>query len=166
MPAFDVTDLLLQDYTPALKNLWKISFPNIAGIQIPAYLAKTAQRPTWSFEEWEINYMTQRRYGAGKLTVEPFECTLNEPIDMAASKALLAWSNLIQEMTTGLRGYVSMYKKDITVELLDGLKNSVQKWTLVGAWPLNIRGGDLDYADGTPLDITLTIKFDIPRLEY
>ena len=166
MPSFDVNDLLLQDYTPAVRNLWKLSFPNIAGQQIPAFLAKTANRPSWTFDEWQIDYISQRRFGAAKVTFDPFECTLVESIDAIASKALLTWVNLIQEFTTGLRGYVSMYKKDVTVELLDGLKNSVQKWTLKGAWPQTARLGDMDYTDGTPLEITLTLRYDIPKLEY
>ena len=75
--------------------MWKISFPSIAGVQIPAFLAKTAQRPNWSFEEWQIDYMSQIRYGAGKLVYEPMEVTLVESIDMSASQGFIAWSNLI-----------------------------------------------------------------------
>ena len=167
MPKFDVTDFLMQDYTPLNKNLWKFTFPNLVGnIKIPSFLCKTASRPKWAFEETEIDYMTQKRYVAGKLTYEPMEVALMEPIDTTLTQAILAWSNLIQEVSTGVRGYTSMYKKDCILELLDGLENVVQKWTLRGSWPANTNLGDLDYSTGEPIEATISIRFDKPLLDF
>ena len=166
MPKFDVNDLLMRDYTPAAKNMWRVSFPNLANIQIPAFLAESFGRPKWSFEEHEINYMSKKRYVAGKLSYEPLSVVLYEPIDMSASTALIAWLSLVQEIRTGLRSYVSAYKKDVVLELLDGVKNVTQKWTLKGSWPINPDFGDLDYTTGEPLKITLSLRFDEPILEF
>lgn len=166
MPNFDVSDLLVQDYTPAVKNLWKITFPNIVGIQIPSFLAKTAQRPNWTFEDNVIDYMSQKRYYAGKVEFQPFECMLIEPADTSLTEAIMAWTSLVQEFGTGVRGYVSMYKKPVTLELLDGVKLSIQKWVLNGAWISSTNLGDLDYTDGNTVDVTLTIRYDFPVLIY
>jgi len=160
MPKFDLSDLQVQDYTPAVQNLWKVTFPNILGIKIPSFAIKTAKRPGWSFEEYTIDYMGSKRYGAGKLEYETWEFTSNEPIDISVTKGLIAWSSLIQEFNTNKRGYVSLYKKPITVEILDGFENVINKWVLEGAWPVSVDGGSLDYTSGEPIEVSCTLRFD------
>ena len=166
MPKIDFDDLILQDYTPAVQNLWKVTFPNILGIKIPSFTIKTAGRPAWTFEEYVIDYMGQKRYGAGKVEYDPFEFTSNEPVDISVTKGLVAWSSLIQEFATGKRGYVSQYKKPVTVELLDGFELVINKWVLEGAWPSNVNGGSLDYTSGEPIEVSCTLRFDKPILKF
>ncbi len=166
MPLFDVADLLVRDYTPAVKNLWKITFPSLGGLQIPSFLAKSTSRPQWTFEDNVIDYMSQKRYFAGKVEFQQFDCIIIEPIDAFLTDAIMAWTSLVQEFNTGLRGYVSMYKKNLTLELLDGVKNSIQKWVLIGSWIVSTNLGDLDYTDSNTVDVTLTFRYDWPRREY
>lgn len=166
MPKFDLDDLQLQDYTPAVQNLWKVTFPNILGIKLPSFTIKTATRPAWSFEEYIIDYMGQKRYGAGKVEFEPFEFTSNEPVDISVTKALIAWSSLIQEFNTGKRGYVSLYKKPVTVEILDGFENVINRWVLEGAFPQSVNGGTLDYSTGEPIEVSCTLRYDKPIFKF
>ena len=166
MPQFDISDMLLQNYTPTSQNLWKVTFPNIIGVQIPSFLVKSANRPAWDFDEHMIDYMTQKRKVAGKRTYQDWQCSLNEPIDTTVTQGIITWTSLIQQFETGLRGYVSMYKKDVTLELLDGVKNSVSKMILVGAWPKSTNLGTLDYSNADVITVEITFSFDGLRFIY
>jgi len=158
--------LLGVDYTPIIQTFWIVSWPDIAGISIPAFTAQTSKRPSWNFEEVEIHYQGIKRYIAGKITYDTFSVTLFDPIDSSASQEIVAWCSIIHDPNTGGHGYPSMYKHDINLELWDGFQNVIQKWTGKGAWPSKVDFGALDQKSGNPVEISLDIRADWWLLEF
>lgn len=162
--SFSIQDLVFKDYTPGVKHLWKLSFPNVLGTSIPAFLVRSAARPSWTYSEFMVEYMAGKRFFAGKAEYEPITVTLIEPIDSTAAKALLTWCLAIYEPISGVKTWPVMYKRNLTLELLDGTKFVYQKWTLVGAWPQSVNGGDLDYTSTDPVEWSITFRYDYPVL--
>jgi hypothetical protein len=60
-----------------------------------------------------------------------------------------------------------MYKKELTINVLGPVGDKVEEWTLKGAFLTGAAFGDLAWDDdGTPVDITLSIRFDHAILQY
>ena len=166
MPSFNPQDMLMQDYTPQTKQYWKVFFPNRHGILVPAFTAKTSGLPGWNYEEWTIDYMAKKRYGAGKKNYDPIDISMYNPIDNVVAQELVSWCRLIHDELTGLSGYTSIYKQTLALEIWDGLTNVSARWVLKGAWPQAPKFGEMDYADGTPIEVSATFRYDEAILEF
>ena len=59
----DANQAMFTPFEPKMKNRYLMSIDGI-----PAYLIKTAQRPTITFEEVTLEHMNVKRYVKGKAT--------------------------------------------------------------------------------------------------
>ena len=134
---------------------------------IPAYLVKTMNRPSITFEEVEINHINVKRYVKGKGAWNTLEVTLYDPIVPSGAQAVMEWVRLHHESVTGRDGYSDFYKKDITFNVLGPVGDKVEEWVLKGAMIQEANFNDLDYANGTDVvDITLTLRYDYAILQF
>ena len=134
---------------------------------IPAYLIKTATRPTINFETIELDHINIKRYIKGKGTWVPIEISLYDPVVPSGAQAVMEWVRLSHESVTGRDGYSDFYKKDITFNVLGPVGDKVEEWTLKGSYIQNANFNDLDWANATdPADITLTIQYDYAILQF
>ena len=133
---------------------------------IPAYLIRTANRPTVTFEEIELDHINVKRYVKGKGTWETLEVTLYDPIVPSGAQAVMEWVRLHKESVTGRDGYSDFYKKDVTFNVLGPVGDLVEEWTLKGAYIENANFGDLSFADSEPVEISLTLKYDYAILQF
>lgn len=133
---------------------------------IDAFLARTASRPTWTFEDIVIDWINTKRYVSGKHEYETLSVTLHDPIAPSGAQQVMEWIRLNFEVVSGRSGYADFYKRDITLKLLDPVGTVVELWDLKGCWPTNITYGDLDYGSSELAEISLTIRFDIAVLQY
>jgi hypothetical protein len=134
---------------------------------IPAYLVKTANRPTITFEEIVLEHINVKRYVKGKGAWETLEITLYDPIVPSGAQAVMEWVRLHHESVTGRDGYSDFYKKDITFNLLGPVGDKVEEWTLKGAMIQSANFNDLDFANGTDVaDISLTLRYDYAILQF
>ena len=79
----------------------------------------------------------------------------------------MEWVRLHHESVTGRDGYADFYKKDITINMLGPVGDKVEEWKLQGAFITNASFGDISWEeDGTPLLITLDLRFDKAILQY
>ena len=62
--------------------------------------------------------------------------------------------------------YAEMYKKNFALKLLDGVGNVVERWNIIGAWPMSVNFGELDYTSSDLVTATMSIRMDECRLEY
>ena len=133
---------------------------------IPAYLIKTAARPSITFEEVELNHMNVKRWVKGKATWETIEITMYDPVVPSAAQAAMEWIRLSHESVTGRDGYSDFYKKDVDFQVLGPVGDIVEEWTLKGTWIKTANFGDLDFSSNDPVDITLSLRYDYAILQF
>lgn len=148
-------------YEPKRRFRWILS---ISGID--AFTLKTCTRPAVAFEPTVIDYMNVKRYFAGKGEWEPITMTLYDPIVPSAAQKVMEWFRLVFENTTGRMGYANFYQKTINLKLLDPPGAVVEEWEIVGAFPLEINGGELDYSSSDPCDLSVTLRMNQCHLLY
>ena len=157
----DANQAMFTPFEPKLKNRYVMAIDGI-----PAYLIKTANRPSISFEEVELKHMNVSRFVAGKGTWQPIDITLYDPIVPSGAQAVNEWVRLHHEAATGVDGYSSEYKKDITFNVLSPNGERVEQWVLKGAFITTANWNGLDYASNEVVDINLTMQYDYAILEF
>ncbi len=157
----DANQAMFTPFEPKLKNRYVMAIDGI-----PAYLIKTAGRPSISFEEVELNHMNVKRFVKGKGTWAELECTLYDPVVPSAAQAVMEWVRLSHESVTGRDGYSDFYKKDVVINVLGPVGDKVEEWTLKGAWIKEATFGDMDWSTNEVIGISLTLKYDYAILQY
>ena len=157
----EAQDVMFTPFEPKLKNRFIM---NIDGI--PAYTIKTATRPQVQFDEVELHHMNVRRYLKGKAAWQPLTITLYDPIVPSAGQAVMEWVRLGHESVTGRDGYSDFYKKDVNFQVLGPVGDIVEEWTLKGAFIQDANFGDLSFEDSTPVEISLTLRYDYAILQF
>jgi hypothetical protein len=137
------------------------------GTNIPAYLVKTAARPTFTSEIVELDHINVKRKIKGKSNWDDITVTLYDPIVPSGAQAVMDWVRLSHESITGRDGYAAFYKKNITFYSLGPVGDKVEQWTLEGAFISQANFGEMDWSNATdPVSIELTLTFDQAILEY
>jgi hypothetical protein len=157
----DANQAMFTPFEPKMKNRYLMSIDGI-----PAYLIKTAARPSITFEEVTLEHMNVKRYVKGKATWETIEISLYDPVVPSGAQAVMEWVRLHHESVTGRDGYSDFYKKDIDFQVLGPVGDVVEQWKLKGAFITSANFNDLDFASSDPLDITLTLRYDYAILEF
>ena len=157
---------------PKLKNLWRVTFANLGGgadAQPLSLQAVTVTRPTFSFEEVQLDRYNSRAWVAGKHTFEPMTITFEDDVTGTASQVLQEQLQA-QQWLIGAEGpwlgkgeEGSLYKFVTYLDMLDGKEQVIEKWTVEGCFIQNIDYTDLDYADSAAVQITTTIRYDHAR---
>ena len=151
----DVNTMLANSYEPKRKFRFILQIDGI-----DAYTLKTAQRPSFTFDETVIDYINTKRYLAGKRTPNPMSIVLLDPIAPSAAQKVMDWARLCYESLTGRAGYATFYKKNISLKLLDPQGTVVELWDIIGAWLQDVNFGDLDYSSSDPTEIAAVLRFD------
>ena len=154
-------DIMFTNFEPKLKNRYIM---NIDGIN--AYLIKTMARPSLESEEVALPHMNVTRYVKGRTQWQPLEITLYDPIVPSAAQQVIEWVRLHHESVTGRDGYSDFYKKNITFNLVGPVGDIVEEWELVGAYIQSANWGDMSFEDSTPVEISLTLRYDYAVLKF
>ena len=154
-------EIMFTPFEPKLKNRFVFSIDGI-----PAYLIKTANRPSLNQETVELPHINVTRYVKGRSTWQPIEVTLYDPVVPSGAQSVIEWIRLHHESVTGRDGYSDFYKKDITFNLLGPVGDKVEEWTLKGTWVQAANWNDLDFSSNDPVDISLTLQYDYAILQF
>ena len=157
----DPSEIMFTPFEPKVKNRFIMYIEGI-----PAYLIKTANRPSITFEEIELDHINTKRYVKGKGVWDELEITLYDPIVPSGAQAVMEWVRLHKESVTGRDGYSDFYKKDITFNVLGPVGDKVEEWTLKGAMIQSANFGDLDWSVSEPAEISLTLRYDYAILQF
>ena len=157
----DPSEIMFTPFEPKTKNRYIMYMEGI-----PAYLVKTANRPTIAFEEIELNHINVKRWVKGKGFWNELALTLYDPIVPSGAQSVMEWVRLAHESVTGRDGYSDFYKKDVTFNMLGPVGDLVEEWTLKGTYIETANFGDVDYASSDPAEIQLTLKYDYAILQY
>lgn len=157
---------------PKQKNKWRVTFANLGGgsdSQPVSMQAVTVTRPSYNFEEIQLDRYNSRAFVAGKYTWDQMTLTLEDDVSGTAS-AVVQQQLQAQQWLTGAEGpwlasagEGSLYKFVLYLDMLDGNDQVVERWTVEGAFIQAVDYTDLDYAASDPVQITLTIRFDHAR---
>ena len=157
----DANQAMFTPFEPKLKNRFVMSIDGI-----PGYLIKTANRPSITFEEVELNHMNVKRFVKGKGTWQSVAITLYDPVVPSAAQAAMEWIRLSHESVTGRDGYSDFYKKDIGFQVLGPVGDVVEEWLLKGTFIQAANFNDLDFSSSEPVDISLTLRYDYAILQF
>ena len=157
----DPNDIFFTPFEPKTKNRFVMYIGDI-----PAYLVKTMNRPSITFEEVEINHINVKRYVKGRAEWQQLTVTLYDPIVPSGAQAVMEWVRLHHESVTGRDGYSDFYKKDITFNVLGPVGDKVEEWTLKGAFIQAATFSDMDYSATNVSDISLTLRYDYAILQF
>ena len=134
---------------------------------IPSYIVKKFDRPKFTSAEVEINHINVNRWVKGKSKWETCGIELYDPIVPSGAQAVMEWIRLSHESVTGRDGYADFYQKDLTLVGLGPVGDSVESIVYKNAWVKEADYGDWDWSDdSTPMQISLTIRYNYPVLNY
>jgi hypothetical protein len=159
----EFNDMFFTNFEPKMKNRYYMEFTDVA---LPAYLVKSANRPTINFETIKLDHINIYRKLQGKGEWQDISITLYDPIVPSAAQAVMDWVRLGHESITGRRGYAEFYKKDIQFYMLGPVGDKIEQWTLKGAFIQAANFGDLSFDSNEPAQIELTLSYDYAILEY
>jgi hypothetical protein len=157
----DPSEIMFTPFEPKVKNRFIMYIEGI-----PAYLIKTGNRPSITFDEIVLDHINTKRYVKGKGAWDELEITLYDPIVPSGAQAVMEWVRLHKESVTGRDGYSDFYKKDITINVLGPVGDKVEEWTLKGAMIKSANFGALGWEVNEPADITLSLRYDYAILQF
>lgn len=157
----DPTEVFFTAFEPKLSNRFIMYIEGV-----PAYLVKTASRPTIQFNKVEMDHINLKWNVKGKGVWQDINLTLYDPVVPSAAQAVMEWVRLSHESVTGRDGYTDFYKKDITLNTLGPVADKVEEWTLKGAFILSAQFGDMDFSSDQPVMINLSLAVDYCILQY
>lgn len=159
----DQSQIFFTAFEPKVQNRFIM---NIDGI--PAYLIKTAARPTINNNVITLDHINLKRKLKGKSEWQDLEITLYDPIVPSGAQAVMEWVRLAHESVTGRNGYADMYKKDVQIQVLGPVGDIVEKWDIKGAFPssVNFNGAGLDWSAQEALMISVTLSMDYCILQF
>lgn len=152
------------DLEPKRQNRFVMEFP--VGTEIAEWMVQTSSRPTATVNETEIPYMNTSTWVAGRSVWDTIDVTFIDCIGPSTAQKVMDWVRECVEFSTGRMGYATNYKKQITLKALDPAGQTVEKWTLEGAFITSASFGDLDHSSDDLLNITVTLRFDRAILNF
>lgn len=157
---------------PKLKNRWRVTFANLGGgtDSTPVSMqAINVSRPKLSFQEVELHRYNSRAWIGSKHNWEPMSLTVEDDVTNTATNVIQEQLQK-QQWLIGAEGTwlaaaatASAYKFTVYADLLDGNEQILEKWTYEGCWITNCDWGELGYADGDAVTITLSLRYDHAR---
>lgn len=159
----DQSQIFFTAFEPKVQNRFIM---NIDGI--PAYLIKTAARPSINNNVITLDHINLKRKLKGKSEWQDIAITLYDPIVPSGAQAVMEWVRLAHESVTGRNGYADMYKKDVQIQVLGPVGDIVEKWDIKGAFPSSVdfNGAGLDWSAQESLMINLTLSMDYCVLQF
>lgn len=156
----------IPDQFPVLRqDMWSLMFPPEMGIS--ERFEVEAERPKWGNEVKEVKYKGSTFKYRGATKVESMNIKFRDVVGPAVMQKIWQWQKEHYDFITGCGGYASQYKKNLTLLLEDDCGNPVQKWILYGCFIEKVDGGTLNMTNtGDPVELSLTIAYDYPDLQF
>lgn len=165
LPTIDQSDLFEKAYS------WEPKYSNrfimqLAGTNIPAYLIKSAARPSMTNGEIILDHINVDRKVKGKSRWNDVAITLYDPITKEGATEVMEWIRQHHESMTGRDGYSSNYKRDIEFYALSPMGEKIENWTLMHAWIGDSNFGTMDWGTEEAVTIEITLKYDYAIFQY
>ena len=161
--------LALNNYEPKAKWRWRLQVhaPATFGSTRPfTFMVKTSGRPVLGVEVMTTTHLNEYRNFAGKPkkpedynttfidgialpngVIDPRAAMNDTQVDTAS--LLYSWYQRMYNPETGVGNFASEYKGAIIIQMLDPTLTVTEEWTGFGAFPKDIKLGDLDFESTT-----------------
>jgi hypothetical protein len=132
------------------------------------YLQK-AQRPHFKYDEPVVHHNEEEAWFAGKRHWEPITFTFyDNSSDGDISGDIVNWlgggsGTAVGDWPAANTQDPSAYKKEIVMEMLNGVGTADETWTLQNAWAKEANFNDLDYTNTEIQTITVIVRYDRAR---
>jgi hypothetical protein len=133
---------------------------------IPAFLIKTAAKPSMTNGEVVLDHINVKRKLKGKSAWNSIAITIYDAIVPSAAQAVMEWVRLHHESATGRDGYSSLYKKDLILHSLSPLGEVIEEWQIKGAYLQEVNFGSLDWSSEDVVMIDATLNYDWALLSF
>jgi len=143
--------------------------------QIPAWIVKTVKKPSFTVSETTTQFVAHTFYYPGRITWDPVEITVIDPVTPDASARLvdILSASGYTLPTTEESAQRSFSRKD-TIEALskveivqiDASGMDIDKWTLWNAWVTTVDFGNLDYASEEMINLSFTLRYDYAEFAF
>lgn len=153
--------MMMETFEPKYKRQFQFVIDGI-----PAFLIKEAKRPSISNEVTTVDFMNKKKYFKGKTEYGTLDITVLDSLVPSGAQAVVEWIRLHHETMTGRDGYSTVYKKDFEIRIYGPGGDQIQSWKFKGGWITECNFGDLSWAEGGILQISMTLRFDDWYLEY
>lgn len=134
---------VLEKNEPLRKNHWLLKFPS--DLEINECECDSAELPTCYFEN-------------GKKIWTPIMVSYNQFENCTVAKSLMKWCN-------SLEADKEKNKRDLEIDLLDGIGGLLTKWIIKGASIKSIHYGSLSYNDYGILTLQVDLNYDDAFIE-
>lgn len=156
---------------PKRQFRWTLGFGD-GDQRIPAFICKSAGRPSFSQTEAEADWLNHKFYFPGRVAWDTLTVTLRDAIDPNAARRVLDMIRdagyRLPETANALSTVTKSAAIDAMGELvltqLNGAGEPLEIWTLKNAWIKDVKFSDLDYASDGILEIEVTFRFDFAEL--
>lgn len=133
---------------------------------LPSYIVRATARPKLEQTEKTLPHINVERYIKGKSRWQPISLTLYDPIAPSGAQAVMEWVRLHHESVTGRDGYADFYKKDIVLNMLGPVGDTVEEWILKGTLISSADFGQASWDNDEVMGITLTLRYDYAILNF
>jgi hypothetical protein len=126
-------------------------------------ILQSASRPHVTFEEPEMHHNQEKAYFAGKHAWEPITLVWYDGEQSPdVSSEVYTWidSGVLSSFGSANVNPPNQYKKDSTLQMLDGAGAPTETWNILGCWPQDVNWGDLDYTNTEIQTIEVTMRYD------
>ena len=162
MAVLDPNEMFFTAFEPKVQNRFIMYVDGF-----PSYIIKSVGGMGFDQGEITLNHINTYRKVKGKLRWNDITLSLYDPITPSGAQAVMEWTRLHHESVTGRDGFADFYKKDITFNVLDPVGAKVEEWKLFGCYVTKADFGDMSWEeDGTPMLVTLDIRFDYAVLNF
>ena len=145
---------------PKRKHRWV--FRNIGTLDYSflVFLLK-CNRPKFTFEKAEMHHNQEVAYFAGRQKWDTLKMTFYDVEQPDSSQGLWNWLQTVVNIKTACVADPSVYKlNDSNLEVIDGMGQPVEQWSLYGAWPADINWQELDYGSNDILQCDVEVSYD------
>lgn len=108
----------------------------------------------------DVPYLNESRKFPGKPVFDDLSVVCRDYVDKNVAGVLLRWRQLVYDHNTGVIGRAASLKKQARIELFSPQNDFVREYTLIGVWPSQFDGGEIDMAADEGVQITLTLTYD------
>jgi len=136
---------------------------------VPTYVVKVAKKPSFSVTSVPHQFVAHTFHYPGRITWDPVELTLVDPVSPDASAILAAkLQQAGYRLPTDQKTAEASFSKAASVGALgtpritqiDAAGTPIDEWSLKNAWIERIDFGQLDYTSEEMVNMTMTLRYD------
>ena len=116
--------------------------------------------PTTMVSEIELPYGNERRYVAGRASLDAIPLVVKDMVDIGVATACKTWHEQVHNPATFKVGLARDYKKIADLVVFSPEGSIERSWRLHGCWPTAVSYGALDMNSDDIVRIEMNLRFD------